>query len=198
MQTKQWLAFISFITLLTFIPTQSYANTEWRLNNNKSTFNFISVKKSTVAETHQFKKFAGTIKSSGETYVSIDLSSVDTNIDIRDERMQKYLFETDKFSNAEVTAQVNASSLGQLKIGEVLKQKVNLTLSLHGQSEIIPAELNVIKLSKDKILVTPVTPIMINANQFDLTAGILKLQEIAGLPSISASIPVSFQLVFEK
>ena len=67
MQTKQWLAFISFITLLTFIPTQSHANTEWRLNNNKSTFNFISVKKSTVAETHQFKKFAGTIKSSGKT-----------------------------------------------------------------------------------------------------------------------------------
>mgnify|MGYP001242341926 CR=1 FL=1 len=112
--------------------------------------------------------------------------------------MQKHLFETDKYSNAEITAKVNASLLENLKAGDMLTQKVSLTLSLHGKTQTLNADLNAVKLSNQKVLVSSVTPIMLNANQFDLMAGIVKLQEIAGLPSISSSIPVTFQLVFEQ
>lgn len=41
-------------------------------------------------------------------------------------------------------------------------------------------------------------PIIVNANEFDLVAGIDKLREIAGLSSISQAVPVSFVLTLTQ
>ena len=41
-------------------------------------------------------------------------------------------------------------------------------------------------------------PIIVNAADFELGAGIAKLQELAGLDSISTAVPVSARLVFRQ
>jgi hypothetical protein len=40
--------------------------------------------------------------------------------------------------------------------------------------------------------------VIVNAANLGLADGLEKLREIAGLPSISKAVPVSFVLVFEK
>ncbi|WP_308873603.1 hypothetical protein [Thiothrix subterranea] len=46
--------------------------------------------------------------------------------------------------------------------------------------------------------VTTVAPIVLNAADFDLAAGVTALREIAELPSISNAVPVTFFLNFVK
>ena len=47
------------------------------------------------------------------------------------------------------------------------------------------------------ITVTSITPMIIDADNFGLVAGINKLQEIAGLKSITRTVPVTFSLTFK-
>jgi len=46
--------------------------------------------------------------------------------------------------------------------------------------------------------VTTVAPIMVDANGLEMVAGIEALREVAGLPSISYSVPVTFSLTFRR
>lgn len=50
------------------------------------------------------------------------------------------------------------------------------------------------KISDNKLMVSSFQPIIINANEFGLVAGVEKLRDIAGLSSISQAVPVSFVL----
>ena len=46
--------------------------------------------------------------------------------------------------------------------------------------------------------VDTLAPIIVKADAFALVDGIESLREIAGLPSISRSVPVSFSLLFSQ
>ena len=52
--------------------------------------------------------------------------------------------------------------------------------------------------SGDKLIVSSTKPIIVQASDFGLVDGILKLQELAKLPSIATTVPVSFVLTFAK
>ena len=71
-------------------------------------------------------------------------------------------------------------------------------MSLVGQSGDIEAELLVSRLAEDKVLVATLQPVVIQAEAFDLVAGIDTLRELAELSSISAAVPVSALLIFVK
>jgi len=60
------------------------------------------------------------------------------------------------------------------------------------------SEIEVIKLVDNRLLVRSTTPIIIDAQDYDLTEGIEMLRAVAKLPSISHAVPVSYSLVFEK
>jgi polyisoprenoid-binding protein YceI len=173
------------------------AQADWKLNDDQSSVNFISIKKSTVGEVNHFNSLSGSLKN-GSARVVIDLSSVETNIPIRNERMQKMLFEVSKFSSATITAEIDSSKLDSLKGGERYQENINLILDLHGITNKITATVQVIKLSNSGILVYSVIPVIINASDFGLANGVEALREIANLPVISAAIPVTFSLVFNK
>lgn len=180
----------SFITL----PVMA----QWQLNNDESVLNFISVKKNTVAEVHHFKNLSGEIKPTGDVSFAIDLASVETNIAIRNERMQEHLFNTNKFSQAIFSGKVDTNLLKQLAVGESKTISLSGSLDLHGLSQSVTTKVNVVKLKSNAVLVTSLSPIIINAGDFNLIEGINKLQSLAGLPSIDLAVPVSFNLVFTK
>lgn len=191
------IAAIGFATLLCSLPGQALA-TDWQLNNEKSTLNFVSIKKETIGELHYFKDLSGNINDKGEAVVEIDLRSVETNIPIRNERMQKMLFDTAKISKATIVTATDLAKLKALAVGEQITQKVAANLTLVGVTKSIAAQVVVTKLTDKVFSVSTMAPILLNASDFGLVAGIGALQKIAGLPSIATSIPVTFNFYFEK
>lgn len=177
------------------LVTPAYA--QWQLDNEHSNLNFISIKKTSVAEVHQFKKLTGEVSDAGNIHLSIDLSSVDTQIDIRNERLKAMLFEIAQFPTAEFDGQIDMSKVATLKVGETLDMPVNGKLTMHGKVQETKAMLRMVKLRSDQIQVTTKMPIVLNADLYDLSAGIEKLREAANLPVISAAVPVTFDLIFK-
>ncbi len=190
-------AFI-FATLLATAITSLPAFADWNLDNSHSQLSFISVKKGTIAESHHFASFKGTMDEHAKVNVKVDLTSVNTNIAIRDERMKTFLFETDKFSSAEFTAQLDQALIKTLKVGERQQLNVNGTLDFYGVKQEITLEVSVVKLSVDKIMVNTTKPFFIKADAFGIVEGINKLKSLAALPSINYVVPVSFSVVFKR
>ena len=58
-------------------------------------------------------------------------------------------------------------------------------------------EVVVARMSDGDLLVMSEKPVVVNAPLFNLADGVEALREIAGLPSISAAVPVSFVLSFD-
>jgi len=167
---------------------------DWTLDNEQSTVSFVSVKKGTVMESHHFKTLTGHVSDVGKFSLNIDLSSVDTSIAIRDQRMNEHLFETAKFSQATISGLVPSSLLSSLKANNTTKTTLSSQLSLHGQTVPVTLVVSVTKLTDGSLLVASVKPVIIKATDFDLVKGIEKLRQLAGLPSISTTVPVSFVL----
>ena len=178
-------------TALSFALLSGTAMADWVLDNTQSALYFVSIKSDHIAEIHTFKTLSGAITKAGQGSLNIDLASVSTNIDIRDQRMREQLFDTQKFATASVN--VDLSKTG-VKPGI---QTVNVTLDLHGVKKEIPATVSLTEVG-NTVQVSTVAPIMLNAADFDLAAGITALREIAELPSISNAVPVTFFLSFVK
>ncbi|MEM6307186.1 MAG: cytochrome C, partial [Pseudomonadota bacterium] len=64
----------------------------WTLDNDTSKVQFGSIKKDYVGESHFFENMSGTVSDDGMVSVAIDLTSVQTWIDIRNERMIEHVF----------------------------------------------------------------------------------------------------------
>lgn len=182
--------------LLTLLAS-AQAAAQWTLSADESSLSFISVKAEHIAEVHSFARLSGEIDSGGEAVVSIDLTSVQTGIDIRNERMQSMLFNTDMYPRAQVSADVDAAALSSMAVGESAVLEVPLAINLHGEVLTLSAPLRVSHV-QDGLRVDTLAPIIVKADAFALVDGIESLREIAGLPSISRSVPVSFSLLFSQ
>lgn len=130
--------------------------------------------------------------------MSISLASVDTSIELRDDRMREMLFETERFAAATVSAKVDAAALDGMEPGQSMHLTVEGNLSLHGESRPLPMDLVIARTGDHMLLVTSEKPVVVNAPEFKLAEGVEALREIAGLPSISTAVPVSFVLTFNR
>ena len=183
------------IALLVFVvPMSAFA--DWTLEKAQSQLNFVSIKKSAVAEIHGFRQIDGMLSSDGRFEVRIDLASVATNIPVRDERMRDMLFEVGKFPFAKITGDADLTLVKGLPVGGMADLDIKVSLSLHGKSALMNSRLRVVRLDGNKLLVSTLQPMIVNAANFDLAAGIAKLREVAKLPAIATAVPVTFSLVF--
>ena len=168
------------------------------LDASASELKFVTTKNTSVAEVQQFKRLSGSIAPSGAVMLSIDLASVETNVPIRNERLQTMLFEVAQFPSAQFEAGVDLAKIGPLNAGDTLDMDVAGKLSLHGQTQAAIASLRIVALVGNRMLVTTRAPILVTASQFDLAPGIEKLREIMALPNIVGTVPVTFSLVFQR
>jgi len=186
------------VGLAFILGVSSYAaQAAWQLDNDQSRVSYISIKTGDIAEINHFTQLKGTVDDNGKANLSIDLNSVKTNIDIRDERMRNILFETTNFPAAEFSVQLDAEKLKQLAVGSMITMAVEGEFSLHGVKQKMPTELAVSKLGDKTLQVSSYAPVVVDARNFKLAQGIEKLRELAGLPSISMAVPVSFVLTFK-
>ena len=187
-----------FALALTLCISSFTSFAEYTLVNKESTLNFVSIKKNTIAEVHHFSALSGQINDDGAAQFTIDLSSVETGIPIRNERMNSFLFNTSEFATSTATTNVDVVKLQQLSKGSMLSLQLPVTINLHGIKHAVNASVEVSRINDNKIAVYSTQPVIINANNFGLVDGINKLQSLAGLPSIAMAVPVTFKLVFES
>ncbi|MCM0148617.1 YceI family protein [Photobacterium galatheae] len=168
----------------------------WKLDNSQSQLRFLSVKNNSVIEQHTFKQLEGTITDKGSVQLILDLSSVDTQIPIRDERMKTMLFNIADFPKALLEGEVDIAGLEELESGETLAQQVSFKLNLHGAINPVNADLRITRLADDTMMITTQSPVVIDAKAFGMEKGIMALQEVAKLNGILPSVPVFVNLVF--
>ncbi|MDA1370187.1 MAG: YceI family protein [Proteobacteria bacterium] len=186
-----------FLTLSFSLVALNSAQAHWSLDNQASTLSFVTVKADHVAEVHTFDVMSGTIGDAGELEISIELASVNTLIPIRNERMQAMLFETSLFPDATISASVDIEALAGLAAGATQMLQVEFTLAMHGDSNSYVADVLVSRL-QGGIVASTMKPIIVTADSYGFVTGVEALREVAGLPSISRAVPVSFTVVFNQ
>ncbi|NDV90769.1 YceI family protein [Alteromonas sp. 345S023] len=170
---------------------------DWSIDQNASALHFLSTKNAQVTEVHQFDSFDGRLSDDGTLTVSVDLSSVNTSIDIRNQRMKDMLFNVSEFAEATFQAEL-PESLTTLAPGSQAMSKVDGILSLNGKAVSSSFEVQVTRVDKDTLTVSTVSPTLIKAESFGLAEGVAALQKIAGLNSITTTVPVTFSVTFTQ
>ncbi|HHX82331.1 MAG TPA: YceI family protein [Pseudomonadaceae bacterium] len=172
------------------------AQADWSLDAEASSFFYVTSKASALSEVNNFTGLSGSISDAGEATLEIDLASVSTNIEIRDERMRDLVFQVADFPSATVQVNVDSARLDALRVGEQLDDSWDATISLHGMEQTLAAGLRVTKLADDAVQVHTLQPLLVAASSFGLSAGVEQLREVAGLPSINPNVVVNFTLVY--
>lgn len=185
-----------YLTLLYLLLLAGTAHAEWVLAPGSSYVGFASVKNEVVAENHHFTSLNGRLGDDGQLYVVISLASVETLIPIRNERMRSMLFEVHKSPVAVVNSQVPLDEFLALPLGGSKTSKIPFTLELHGQKVDREVEVKVTRSGQNQYEAATVGPIMLNAADFDLSAGVEALRKVVGLDSIAPIVPVTFTLTF--
>ncbi len=180
------------------VLSSSTAFADWELNNDDSAFFYLTSKAASITETNSFTNLSGRIDNDGDAVLEIDLSSVDTAIEIRDERVRDMLFETGDYPTAVITIDVDSFALGNMALGSYHVATYDYNLTLHGISMDLSAVLKVTKIDDGRLEIQSYQPVIISASQFGLSQGVEALREIAGLPSINPNVVVDFSLIYDE
>jgi polyisoprenoid-binding protein YceI len=163
----------------------------WQLSPEFSTISFITTKNDSISEVSHFTQFNASIDENYKFSASIDLKSLESNIPIRNERIQAHLFESDTFPTAEIHAQLSAEDL----MDGV--HEIEFDLDLHGVSNILHAEF-MVQNKDDTKIVTLHKPLVVSADYFGMKQGVTTLRTMANLNSINFTVPMHLILTFEK
>lgn len=169
----------------------------WTVNGAESSLSFTSVKNGDIEEVHTIKGLSGGADFMGEYSITMDLRTVETNFDIRNERMREFFFETDTWALATISGPFEPRVFEALQVGATLQTRIGGTLSLHGIEQPIVVDVVVARTAWDRVTVSSFLPVAIDAADYNLEGGIETLRGLVGLDSISPITNVTFELVFE-
>lgn len=187
---------IRFISCAALLLMTQATLADWRLTS-ASKVGYVSIKNNAIAEHNVFSGVTGSLSKKGQLKIIIDLSTVETQVDIRNQRMRELFFEVTQYPQAVVTAELDVQELAQIDSGAPLEIVKPFTLSLHGVEATAEAHLRVVAVG-GRAWVSTVRPVLISAADFGLEGGVSALQKIAGLEAIAAVVPVSIDLKFVK
>ena len=167
----------------------------WALNGDASHLAFGSVKNDYVAEVHSFADLSGEATDTAVS-VTIDLASVQTNIDIRNERMGEHVFKGE--APALLSAEMDLSQYDELAFGESTVAEFDGTLSLLGEEVPVFTDVVVFRLGNDDVMVTTNDMVFLATDELGIDEGINMLQELASLDGITRATPVTARFVFSR
>jgi polyisoprenoid-binding protein YceI len=171
---------------------------DWSVDGSRSLVSFATVKAGDIGEAHEFTGVSGSVAADGTAELDIDLATVSTGIDVRDQRMRDILFDVAANPVAVATVKLDPAAFSGLGVGDSVTLPVTATLSLHGVEGEVEAELEVTRIAPGAVQVVTTKPIIVDAASFALTDGVEQLRELAGLPSITPVVPVNLSLVFKQ
>lgn len=170
----------------------------WILSKGESKIAFGSIKTDTVGEAHHFTNLGGSITDAGNALIEIDVSSLETWIDIRNQRMLKHVFDEGEYPIAVIEAQVDMAEVASLEPGQTTTVSTTALLEFVGADVEMETDLFVAALSNSKVMVTTDEMILLSTEDLGIDEGVDQLMELAQLPSITRVTPVTLRLVFEK
>lgn len=170
----------------------------WTLDPATSRLGYVSIKAGEIAENNAFETLSGTVAADGTAQVSIDLASVSTGVDIRNERMREIFFQVVDNPSAVVTAKLDPAAFAGLAVGQSLARPLKATLALKGVEQEFETEVLVTRTAEDRVTVAPTAPVIITSDMFELTDELGELRALAQLPSITPAVPVTFMLTFTR
>jgi polyisoprenoid-binding protein YceI len=179
-------------------PDSAMPSPSYQLDATQSTLNFVTTKAgqpgvAAVIESQSFKRFSGGVDALGRINLDIDLASVDTGIEIRDERLKTMLWNVKLTPRASFTAKLPSDAISNLSSTGMKDIDVSGTLQMAGLSKPVTAKLRVLTAGQKMSVVTR-EPILVNANDFGLKPGVEALREVMGLNVLSPAAPVTFSL----
>ena len=194
--TRRRFPIISSLIFILLTSSQS-GFAAWTLNQDDSALYYITSKAAAVSELNSFTELSGSINDAGNGSLAISLSSVDTAVDIRNERMRDIVFQVASYPIASISVQADGAMLAGMSVGETIQATFDAVIELHGIQQNMPVELTVNKQESGGLLVVLAKPLIINATSFGLAESVEQLREIAGLPSINNNVVVDFTLQFD-
>jgi len=189
---------IALLSLFGLALMSHMARADWVLDMENSSLSFGSIKKNSIGESNSFYRLDGRITAEGDITLLIDLTSVETWIDIRNARMKEFFFETGKFPLAELRGKIDMAQFEKLEIGGQKSVEISFDLDLHGLQQTFDAQLVVLRLSDKAVMIIPDEIIFLDVEKFNLLPGLERLKKLANLPSISSSVPIIFRLSFNQ
>lgn len=187
---------ITGLTCLAFtLGASAVSAQDWVLDASVSTVSFGSVKKDTVGESHHFADVSGGVSSDGSATVSVNLASVQTNIEIRDERIVEHVFHN--MAGASVTGMIDMDAIAALEVGGIMSIYVDATLNLMGNEVGFDAPMVAARLSETRVMIVSDGMSYISTADMGIDGGVDMLMELASLPGITRTVPVTVRLVFD-
>lgn len=171
-----------------------FAQAQWAtLDSEHSSVTYVTTKLKDISEIHAFDSITGSISNSGEVAVVIDSVSINSMLELRDDRIREFLFKVMDYPSITVSADIDLDALSTGVSNLQFPAAVN----------IVGAELAVtvdalVSVSDSSVTVSSRKPIVVFASQVGLTDGVAKLSELAGGLPIGGSVPVSFSLSFDR
>lgn len=170
----------------------------WTLDNEASSISYVTIKNGEIAEANLLSDLSGKVGEDGAASVDISLASVETFIDIRNERMREFVFKVVDFPVATVTANLDMDALAAMEAGSTAEAEFEVTVAANGTEAAYDATAYVTRVGDSRVQVSSKAPIIVYTEDLGYEHGVSKLQEIAGLDSIQATVPVSFNLAFNN
>lgn len=166
----------------------------WTIDTDLSAVSFGSVKNDYLGESHTISDVTGTVDANGAVSITLGLASVETMIDIRNERMREIVFAN--APTATISAQLDMAELSGLEAGAAAIIETYGTLNLLGTDTELDASFFVMRLNEDQVLVATNGMMMLSTEDTAFDASLDKMQELASLDSITRVSPVTMRLVF--
>lgn len=170
----------------------------WTLDPADSRLSYVSIKAGEIAEANRFDSLAGIVAADGTATIDIDLASVNTGIDIRNERMREIFFDVAGNPKATVTAKLDPAAFAALAVGQSITRPLTASVAIKGVEQEIETEVLVTRVSADRVTVVPTAPVIISTDMFELTDELGELRALAQLPSITPAVPVTFTISFTR
>jgi polyisoprenoid-binding protein YceI len=170
----------------------------WTLDPAASRLSYVSIKAGEIAEANRFDTLAGSVAADGTATLDIDLASVSTGVDIRNERMRDIFFQVAENPKATVTAKLDPAAFAGLAVGQSLSRPLKASVTIKGATGEVETEVLVTRVSDDRVTVVPTAPVIVTTDMFGLTDELGELRALAQLPSITPAVPVTFTLAFTR
>ena len=176
----------------------SSAYADWVLDAENSNIAYGTIKNDMIGESNTFKTISGSLSDNGHINIDIDLASVDTLLELRDERMRDIVFKVSQYATAKLSGDMNLQVHETQDIGTSRVIEATIGLEFVGQKIDHDVMLVVTRLAENKVLVTPHGVMFLDVDDYDLVDAIETLRELAGLDTIATVVPMSFYLTFTK
>lgn len=173
----------------------------WDLDPATSFIRFGSIKHvegKEIVETHSFATFGSSIEADGKATINVKLESVDTRNDLRNVRMRFLFFETFKFPEAVVTAQLSPDMAAGLAPGGQKEVQIPFSMDIHGASNRLVTDAIITPDSNDRFVAASARPIVFHVDDFALGNNLRKIAETAGGFDIVPEMNITYQFTFVR